>query len=174
MPRKLLLMLLESCYANTRLRFVFISYKYFDQLATALLTDYVGVGCFLDKPDRAIPTLEDIDSILDGSVFSYKSRQNAIVKCAVAARKRGFPAFALQDGGWCAASATALETFYKYGKSSDCKNDGKGGPFANNVYVFQDEVNRKFFAGVYIQNITTSIELTLEKLCLMFIISGSI
>ena len=114
---------------------------------TALLIDYTDVGCYRDTADRAIPTLEDTDSVLDGGALKYEERQNAIVKCAVAARKRGFPAFALQDDGWCAASAKALETFNKYGKSSDCQNDGRGGPFANNVYVFQDhdEANSKFF-----------------------------
>ena len=81
---------------------------------------------------------------MDNRGFSYHHRQNAIVKCAVAALKRGFPAFALQNGGWCAASAKALETFNKYGKSSDCKNDGEGGRWANNVYVFHDEAKGAF------------------------------
>jgi len=115
-------------------------------LDTALLIDYTGVGCYRDTADRAIPPLEDTDPVLNGSAFSYYNRQNAIVKCAVAARKRGFPAFALQDGGWCAASANALETFNKYGKSSECKNDGRGGYWANNVYVFQDEANSECFS----------------------------
>lgn len=140
-----------------------------------LLIDYTGVGCYKDTEYRAIPTLEDTDSVLDGGVFFYQRRQNAIVKCAVAARKRGFPAFALQDGGWCAASSEALETFNKYGNSSDCQNDGRGGPFANNVYVFQDEANSKVFSVVYtIKNTTTSIQLKLKRPFLMFIIPGSI
>ena len=100
------------------------------------------MGCYRDGPDRAIPTLEEADTILDGS--HYQSRQNAIVKCAVAARRRDFKVFALQDGGWCASSATAWDTFYKYGQSLDCKEDGEGGGWANNVYVFQDEVKCKF------------------------------
>ncbi|XP_078379543.1 uncharacterized protein LOC144662575 [Oculina patagonica] len=98
------------------------------------IKDYKVVGCFRDTEDRAIPTLEGTDPILDGD---YLNRQNAIVKCAVAARKRYFRAFALQHGGWCASSVTALETFYKYGPSRDCKEDGEGGDWANNVYVFQ-------------------------------------
>ena len=92
------------------------------------------MGCYKDKGDRAIPTIEGTDPVLDGS---YRSRQNAIAKCAVAARKRGFQVFAVQHGGWCASSATAEKTFNKYGKSSDCKNDGEGGPWANNVYILQ-------------------------------------
>ena len=40
--------------------------------------------------------------------------------------------FAVQNGGWCAA-ATNLNGYRKYGKASNCKN-GKGGPWANDVY----------------------------------------
>ena len=98
------------------------------------LIDYEAVGCYADTANRAIPTLEGKDSILDGP---YKNRKNAIAKCAAAARRRGFAMFAVQDGGWCAASATAEQTFDKYGKSSRCQNDGEGGPWANDVYVLQ-------------------------------------
>ena len=115
-------------------------------LVTALLIDYTGIGCYRDTADRAIPTLEGTDSVLDGGALYYQIRENPIVKCAVAARKRGFPAFALQDGGWCAASSNVLDTFNKYGKSTDCKDGGRGGPYANNVYVFQDKADSK---GVY-------------------------
>lgn len=45
--------------------------------------------------------------------------------------------FAIQDGGWCAASATAEKTFDKYGKSNDCKEDGEGGGWVNNVYIIR-------------------------------------
>ena len=45
--------------------------------------------------------------------------------------------FAIQNGGWCAASATAHKTFNKYGKSTACRSDGKGGPWANQVYVIK-------------------------------------
>ena len=57
--------------------------------------------------------------------------------------------FALQDGGWCASSATAWDTYSKYGQSLDCKEDGEGGVWANNVYIFQDEVKGKFIIVVY-------------------------
>ncbi|KAL9972529.1 hypothetical protein ACROYT_G018852 [Oculina patagonica] len=97
--------------------------------------DYKSVGCYKDTGNRAIPTIEGKDSILDGS---YGSRQNAIAKCAVAARERGFHMFAVQNGGWCATSATAEKTFDKYGKSNNCKDDGEGGPWGNDVYVIQD------------------------------------
>ena len=92
---------------------------------------YETIGCFQDHSSRAIPTLEGQDSILDGS---YTARQDAIQKCYQAAKKRGFHVFALQAGGWCAASATAPNTFDKYGKSTACQSDGEGGGWANQVY----------------------------------------
>ena len=45
--------------------------------------------------------------------------------------------FALQNGGWCAASVTAEETFNKYGESNQCRGDGEGGPLSNDVYIIQ-------------------------------------
>jgi len=71
---------------------------------------------------------------LDGS---YTARKDAIEKCYQAAKKRGFRVFAVQDGGWCAASSSAAKTFDKYGKSSNCSLDGEGGPGANQVYYIK-------------------------------------
>jgi len=95
---------------------------------------YVSVGCYKDTGNRAIPTLEGQDSILDGS---YSSRTNPIVKCAVAAMRAGYRMFAVQNGGWCAASASAPQTYDKYGKSTACKADGEGGAWANQVYELE-------------------------------------
>jgi len=92
---------------------------------------YDEVGCYKDTGSRAIPTLEGKDSILDGY---YSSRTNPIAKCAAAAMRAGYRMFAVQDGGWCAASATAIQTYHRYGKSTACKDDGEGGPWANQVY----------------------------------------
>ena len=90
------------------------------------------MGCYRDTSSRAIRSLEGSDAILDGS---YTSRVNPIAKCAVAAMRAGYSVFAVQNGGWCAASATAPRTFNKYGKSTACNADGEGGPWANQVYV---------------------------------------
>ena len=95
---------------------------------------YNEVGCYKDTGNRAIPTLEGEDSILDGS---YSSRTNPIAKCAVAAMRAGYRTFAVQNGGWCAASASAPQTYDKYGKSTACKGDGEGGPWANQVYELE-------------------------------------
>jgi len=95
---------------------------------------YVSVGCYKDTASRAIPILEGLSSILDGS---YTHRVNPIAKCAVAALSWGFNMFAVQHGGQCLASATAPLTFYKYGKSTACWSGGEGGPWANEVYVIK-------------------------------------
>ena len=42
--------------------------------------------------------------------------------------------FALQNGGWCASAENAENTYNKYGSSTNCHADGKGGGSANQVY----------------------------------------
>ncbi|KAK3753634.1 hypothetical protein QZH41_014738, partial [Actinostola sp. cb2023] len=92
-----------------------------------------NIGCYKDTLNRAIPTLEGKDRLLNGP---YRSRRYAIEKCALAAAKRGWKYFAVQAGGWCASSPTAGRTYKKYGRYNSCRN-GKGGPAANDVYVLQ-------------------------------------
>ena len=93
---------------------------------------YQNIGCFTDNPlSPAIETLEGQDSILDGN---HTTRKDSITKCCRAAKKRGLHIFAVQGGGRVASNASAINTFDKYGSSSTCKLDGKGGPFANEVY----------------------------------------
>ena len=101
-----------------------------------LLLGYGSIGCYKDTGDRAILPLEGKDPILDGV---YWARENPIEKCAVAAIRAGYGMFAVQNGGWCAASATAPKTFDKYGKSTACRSDGEGGPSANDVYIIRGE-----------------------------------
>ncbi|XP_035672021.1 uncharacterized protein LOC118413012 [Branchiostoma floridae] len=93
---------------------------------------YISLGCWKDTGNRAIATLEGTDARLDGS---YPARKNAIEKCYQVAKSRGFSVFAVQNGGWCAGSATALSTYRKYGPSSGCGKDGEGGGWANEVYL---------------------------------------
>ena len=42
--------------------------------------------------------------------------------------------FAVQDGGWCASSQTAEDTYKKHGESQKCSQQGEGGVEANQVY----------------------------------------
>ena len=94
---------------------------------------YKAVGCYRDNSSRAIMTLEGTDPILDGN---YWTREDPVAKCAVAAMRNGYNMFAVQNGGWCASSANAQDTYRKYGPSNECEGDGEGGPWANQVYVW--------------------------------------
>lgn len=92
-----------------------------------------GLGCFRDTGRRAILPLEGKSPLLKGH---YRRRRYAIQKCALAAQKRGYRVFAIQHQGWCASTKYAYRTYGKYGKSRKCRN-GKGGPWANDVYVLK-------------------------------------
>ena len=100
--------------------------------AYALFRVCKNARCYRDTGNRAIRTLEGTDPILDGR---YWTRKDSIAKCAVAAMRKGYSMFAVQHGGWCAASDTAPQTFNKYGKSTACGGDGEGGGWANQVYL---------------------------------------
>ena len=92
-----------------------------------------SIGCYKDTGRRAIRTLEGRSPFLKGQ---YRRRRDAIRKCFQAAYRRGYKMFALQHGGWCASSRMAHVTYRRYGKSNRCRN-GKGGPWANDVYVLR-------------------------------------
>ncbi|XP_070545881.1 uncharacterized protein [Ptychodera flava] len=98
-------------------------------------TDLQNLGCWRDTANRAISSLEGHDYRLDGF---YKSRNDAIRKCKEAALSRGFSIFAVQDGGWCASSVIAQDTYKKYGPADNCAGGGEGGPWANDVYRIKD------------------------------------
>ena len=79
---------------------------------------------------------------MDGTSFllrgNYQRRPNAIARCASEALKRGYRVMGIQHGGWCASGPRAQLTYAKYGKSNKCRN-GKGGPWANDVYRISGE-----------------------------------
>ena len=89
------------------------------------------VGCFKDTGRRAIPGVDGRYPIVRGY---YRRRKEAIQKCGAVALMRGYRAFAVQHQGWCATGPRAHVTYKKYGRSNRCRN-GKGGPWANDVYV---------------------------------------
>ena len=97
------------------------------------------MGCHKDTSSRAIEIMEGKDPILDGS---YSSRSNPIPKCTVAAMRAGYSMIAVQNGGQCATSATAVQTFDKYGTSTACQWDGQGGQWANEVYWIRGETKK--------------------------------
>ena len=91
-----------------------------------------SLGCWKDNIPRALKDAEKTNSILDGS---YPKRERAIGKCYDTAKSMGRKVFAVQDGGQCFTEpADKTESHKKYGPSDKCKNDGEGGPLANEVY----------------------------------------
>ena len=50
------------------------------------------------------------------------------------AASRGWTVFAVQNDNECFTAADAVDTFMKYGVSTRCSADGRGGPHAQNVY----------------------------------------
>lgn len=94
------------------------------------------MGCYLDTPDRAIPLLEAIGPQLDGS---YMQRAAAIRRCANAAHQLKIDVFAVQNGGQCFGGPEANLSYNKYGNSTRCANNGRGGPWSNQVF----KINRK-------------------------------
>lgn len=101
---------------------------------------YESKGCYKDQEARAISSLEGKDVLLSDS---YTEREDAIQKCAVAAIIRGYKTFGIQNGGMCVSGPDAHQTYSKYGESMDCKNDGEGGPWANQVYNLVGRVDGK-------------------------------
>ena len=55
--------------------------------------------------------------------------------------------FAVQNGGSCAAAGN-LNGYKKYGKSGKCRN-GKGGPWANDVYRITNPIRPVVPKGRY-------------------------
>ena len=111
-------------------------------LDTMLIKDFSlhtvkSLGCYKDTGRRAIPPMDGRNPLVKGF---YRRRADAILKCALVALRFGFPVFAIQNQGWCATGPRARVTYRKYGRSNRCKN-GKGGPWANDVYQITGEFN---------------------------------
>ena len=109
---------------------------------------YESIGCFKDNTTSpAIETLEGKDDILDGN---YSTRNDSIDKCFRAAERQRFHIFAVQDGGRCQASASAIKTFHKYNQSSQkCPSGGKGGKQINHVYYIKGKSVIFYFIPSY-------------------------
>ena len=99
------------------------------------LSAYTHLGCWRDTGNRAVPQMDGSDPRIRGA---YQRRANAINKCYQVARERKMVLFAIQHGGWCAA-APNFNGYKKYGKSNKCRN-GKGGPWANDVYRIMNPI----------------------------------
>ena len=84
------------------------------------------MGCWKDKGERAVPEYQGSPQ-KDGSI---------VEGCFEIAKGLGNKIFAIQNGGECWSLKSAIETYNKYGASEHCK-EGKGGGWANSVYVIK-------------------------------------
>ncbi|XP_022800544.1 uncharacterized protein LOC111338336 isoform X2 [Stylophora pistillata] len=98
---------------------------------------FKSIGCWADSTKiRAMDSLEGRSSRLKQP---YKTRVNALMKCAEVADEQDLKIFGLQNGGQCFGGKNAENTYRKYGQSTECAGDGEGGPWSNEVYSFLDE-----------------------------------
>lgn len=86
-------------------------------------------------------SLENSDPLLDGD---YSTRENGVLKCLNAARRKGNKIFALKNGGECLSSAGGhLDITRTYEESHECVDD-KGGVTAMNVYLITGKLRRVY------------------------------
>ena len=90
---------------------------------TASAHPYVTIGCFKDQGTRAVE--------------HWLASVASIDSCYRAAKEKGFHVFAVEDRVECRGGYSAAKTFNKYGKSSNCRADGRGGIWANQVYIIK-------------------------------------
>ena len=82
-------------------------------------------------------SLENNDPVLDGE---YSTRENSVLKCLNAARRKGKKMFALKNRGECLTSTgDHLDVKVAYEESAECVND-KGGVNAMSVYIIKGKL----------------------------------
>ena len=74
--------------------------------------EYEKLGCFKDSEARAVPSLEGQDPLLDDD---YTRRQDAVRKCALAAKKREHKVYVVMSDGRCSSGADTEKSFAKFG-----------------------------------------------------------
>ena len=102
-------------------------------LRTGRSLEYLSLGCFVDDANaHALISMENGNAtFLD---VPYRTRDKAVMKCALEAAKNDYKVFALQNGGECFSGSAALSRYAMYG-DAHCPDGGKGGPLINEVYL---------------------------------------
>lgn len=104
----------------------------------------IDKGCYKDYSDRTLASLETTSPLLDGS---YMQRAAAIRRCAKAAYDLQLNVFAVQNGGQCMGGIGTHLNYNRYGKSTQCQENGRGGPWANQVYEIKSKKWNKRIMG---------------------------
>ena len=101
-----------------------------DILSPFTYYDFRKLGCFKDSQARAVPSLEGQDPVLDGD---YTTRQDAVRKCALAAKKREHKVYVVMSNGQCSSGADTAKRFAKFGHGeTECSEMAA----TNNVYNY--------------------------------------
>ena len=109
----------------------------------------VSLGCWKSAD---LPSFEGKDDILDGK---YENRSDAVHKCFAVTRRKDQEVFAVTDGGKCQGLTygTMME-YMKQGRSTNCANDGKGGPEASQIYYhfgkLLGHINKTIYLYIYL------------------------
>ena len=92
------------------------------------------LGCWSDAGNlpKALQNVEHILKQLYPGV-------SEVTSCFGTAKYMGRKIFAVQNGGQCFTEGPGVPLYWRgdhkfYGPSNECKNDGKGGAYANEVY----------------------------------------
>jgi len=101
--------------------------------------EHTDLKCYKNKKGHLLTSLEKKNDVLDK--HNYKKRENAVIKCEIAAQEAGgYSFFAVGNGGQCFAGHG--EDYTKFGQvklSKNCPEHGKGKYAVINVYKFVEE-----------------------------------
>ena len=98
---------------------------------------YYWEGCYNDRSTRAINKF----------LGNFNRRKNPVKVCAMKALSRRYKVFALENGGECYSSLSALKTYNRYGPTNRCRS-GTGGLWAMDVYKFGRRKLISWYLGV--------------------------
>ena len=117
---------------------------HFIQESSDFVLSVKSLGCYKDTGRRAVPQMDGRNPLVTGY---YRRRADAIKRCALVALRFGYRVFAVQHQGWCATGPRAHLTYRKYGPTNRCRN-GKGGPWANDVYAIKGKCTCRIVKNV--------------------------
>ena len=101
----------------------------------------MSLGCWKDTYNRAI----------SGGIRMTTNNPRPIEDCQKFAASRGYKVFAVQYGRECFTSLDAHQTYKKYGRSTACSTDGRGGDWAQNVYQISCIKGKRLIILLYIK-----------------------
>ena len=125
------------CQSNVNCNYLLKYLHIFLGASQGKSVEFLHLGCFGDRnTSQAIPSLEsDNATYLDDD---FKTRDDAIKKCALEAAKKGYKVFAIQNFGACHSGPHAHLNYSVYGK--EICSGGKGDVFKNDVYLLGGEL----------------------------------